>query len=176
MPSYVFRADGFASAETNPTLTNALESSLWELYSHREHYHAAVSTLAKIFQEAFTRPSYGMEDFLDHTYGTVRLLASCRDCMLLVRRSCPSRVLRRASHGSGGRADRMQINVLMLICVPMLTLNCLFLRPSSSPGPRWTDVGHGGEAQNPQGAGDCPRADRRSGRGRLGGAVGDWLT
>ncbi|KAI0653215.1 ribosome biogenesis protein Noc4 [Cubamyces menziesii] len=62
--------DGFDAHEANPTLTNALESSLWELYSHRQHYHAAVSTLAKIFEEAFTRPSYAMEDFLDHTYGT----------------------------------------------------------------------------------------------------------
>ncbi|KAI9056634.1 ribosome biogenesis protein Noc4 [Trametes sanguinea] len=63
--------DGFDAREANPTLTNALESSLWELYSHRQHYHAAVSTLAKIFEEAFTRPSYAMEDFLDHTYGTL---------------------------------------------------------------------------------------------------------
>ncbi|KAH9901675.1 ribosome biogenesis protein Noc4 [Cubamyces lactineus] len=63
--------DGFDAHEANPTLTNALESSLWELYSHRQHYHAAVSTLAKIFEEAFTRPSYAMEDFLDHTYGTL---------------------------------------------------------------------------------------------------------
>ncbi|KAI0637313.1 ribosome biogenesis protein Noc4 [Trametes polyzona] len=63
--------DGFNAQESNPTLTNALESSLWELYSHRRHYHSAVSTLAKIFEEAFTRPSYAMEDFLDHTYGTL---------------------------------------------------------------------------------------------------------
>ncbi|KAI0747771.1 CBF-domain-containing protein [Daedaleopsis nitida] len=63
--------DGFDAEEENPTLTNALESSLWELYSHRQHYHASVSSLAKIFEEAFTRPSYGMEDFLDHTYGTL---------------------------------------------------------------------------------------------------------
>ncbi|KAI0670714.1 CBF-domain-containing protein [Trametes maxima] len=63
--------DGFDAEEANPTLTNALESSLWELYSHRQHYHAAVSTLAKILEEAFTRPSYAMEDFLDHTYGTL---------------------------------------------------------------------------------------------------------
>ncbi|TBU28984.1 CBF-domain-containing protein [Dichomitus squalens] len=63
--------DGFMAAEPNPALTNALESSLWELYSHRQHYHASVSTLAKIFEEAFTRPSYAMEDFLDHTYGTL---------------------------------------------------------------------------------------------------------
>ncbi|KAI0648198.1 ribosome biogenesis protein Noc4 [Trametes meyenii] len=63
--------DGFDEHERNPTQTNALESSLWELYSHRQHYHGAVSTLGKIFEEAFTRPSYGMEDFLDHTYGTL---------------------------------------------------------------------------------------------------------
>ncbi|KAI8998951.1 ribosome biogenesis protein Noc4 [Trametes punicea] len=63
--------DGFDAQEANPTLTNALESSLWELYSHRQHYHAAVSTLVKIFEEAFTRQSYAMEDFLDHTYGTL---------------------------------------------------------------------------------------------------------
>ena len=53
-------------------LTNALESSLWELVSHRNHYHPSVSTLAKIFQEAFRKPNYALEDFLDHTYGTVR--------------------------------------------------------------------------------------------------------
>ena len=55
--------------------TNALDSSLWELVSHMNHYHPSVSTLAKIFQEAFRKPSYALEDFLDHTYGTVR----CRD-------------------------------------------------------------------------------------------------
>ncbi|RPD65784.1 CBF-domain-containing protein [Lentinus tigrinus ALCF2SS1-7] len=63
--------DGFDASEGNPNLTNALESSLWELYTHRQHYHASVSTLARIFEEAFTRPSYAMEDFLDHTYGTL---------------------------------------------------------------------------------------------------------
>lgn len=30
-----------------------------------------MSTLAKIFGEAFTKPNYPLEDFLDHTYGTV---------------------------------------------------------------------------------------------------------
>lgn len=73
IPLGLLMSDGFLGAEPNPTLTNALESSLWELYSHRQHYHASVSTLAKVFQEAFTRPSYAMEDFLDHTYSTVRL-------------------------------------------------------------------------------------------------------
>lgn len=57
-------------------LTNALDSSLWELVSHRSHYHPSVSTLAKIFQEAFRKPNYALEDFLDHTYGTVRTVQS----------------------------------------------------------------------------------------------------
>jgi U3 small nucleolar RNA-associated protein 19 len=58
-------------------LTNALDSSLWELVSHVNHYHPSVSTLAKIFQEAFRKPSYALEDFLDHTYGTVRYSGLC---------------------------------------------------------------------------------------------------
>jgi len=52
-------------------LTNALNSSLWELTSHVNHYHPSVATLAKIFQEAFRKPNYALEDFLDHTYGTL---------------------------------------------------------------------------------------------------------
>ena len=69
----LFGIDPFLADEPNPNLTNALDSSLWELYSHKSHYHAGVSTLARIFEEAFTKPSYPMEDFLDHTYATVRL-------------------------------------------------------------------------------------------------------
>ncbi|KAF8222502.1 CBF-domain-containing protein [Tricholoma matsutake] len=57
--------------EPNPLLAQAHLSSLWELNSHRAHYHSSVSTLAKIFSDAFTKPSYAMEDFLDHTYGTL---------------------------------------------------------------------------------------------------------
>ncbi|KAL1742577.1 CBF/Mak21 family-domain-containing protein [Schizophyllum fasciatum] len=63
--------DPFLAEEFDPQQTNALASSLWELSTHRQHYHAGVSTLAKIFSEAFTKPSYAMEDFLDHTYGTL---------------------------------------------------------------------------------------------------------
>jgi U3 small nucleolar RNA-associated protein 19 len=29
--------------------------------------------MAKIFSEVFTKPQFGMEDFLDHGYGTVRI-------------------------------------------------------------------------------------------------------
>jgi len=63
--------DPFDPEETDPMLTNALDSSLWELVSHTNHYHPSVSTLAKIFQEAFRKPNYALEDFLDHTYGTL---------------------------------------------------------------------------------------------------------
>ncbi|KAF8868202.1 CBF/Mak21 family-domain-containing protein [Infundibulicybe gibba] len=63
--------DPFLASEPNPLLTNALSSSLWELTTHRLHYHSGVSTLVKIFSEAFTKPGYAMEDFLDHTYTTL---------------------------------------------------------------------------------------------------------
>lgn len=63
--------DPFLTDETDPINTRALESSLWELLSHRSHYHATVSTLCKIFTEPFTKPSYPLEDFLDHTYATL---------------------------------------------------------------------------------------------------------
>jgi len=63
--------DPFKPAEQDPNLTLAIESSLWELHSHQLHYHSSVSTLAKIFGDAFTKPGYSMEDFLDHTYATL---------------------------------------------------------------------------------------------------------
>ncbi|KAL0959525.1 hypothetical protein HGRIS_011238 [Hohenbuehelia grisea] len=63
--------DPYSPTEPNPLLTRALDSSLWELVTHKEHYHSSVATLAKIFGEAFTKPGYAMEDFLDHTYATL---------------------------------------------------------------------------------------------------------
>ncbi|KAG1814914.1 CBF/Mak21 family-domain-containing protein [Suillus variegatus] len=63
--------DPFIADEPNPNSTNALDSSLWELHSHIHHYDPAVSTIVRIFSEAFTKPGYSMEDFLDHTYGTL---------------------------------------------------------------------------------------------------------
>ncbi|KAI0704327.1 ribosome biogenesis protein Noc4 [Cytidiella melzeri] len=69
--SYDAASDPFNPAEPNPTLTNALNSSLWELVTQKNHYHSAVSTLARIFEEAFTKPNYALEDFLDHTYSTM---------------------------------------------------------------------------------------------------------
>jgi U3 small nucleolar RNA-associated protein 19 len=57
--------------EPNPNSTHALESSLWELKTLQSHYLASVAGLAKVFNEAMTKQSYGLEDFLDHSYATV---------------------------------------------------------------------------------------------------------
>ena len=71
--------DPFLADEGDPMKTRALESSLWELLSHTSHYHAGVSTLCKVFSEAFTKPGYTLEDFLDHTYHTVSWIQNFHD-------------------------------------------------------------------------------------------------
>ncbi|KAJ7069994.1 CBF/Mak21 family-domain-containing protein [Mycena amicta] len=65
------KLDPFDATEPNPVSTHAIDSSLWELASHRAHWLAGVSTMSRILEEAFTKQSYAMEDFLDHTYGTL---------------------------------------------------------------------------------------------------------
>ncbi|BFZ62157.1 Maturation and nuclear export of 40S ribosomal subunits interacting protein [Saitoella coloradoensis] len=63
--------DPFDPEEPEPLNSRALESSLWELATLQNHYHPNVATLAKILQEQFTKPSYNLEDFLDHNYSTM---------------------------------------------------------------------------------------------------------
>ncbi|KAL0065205.1 Maturation and nuclear export of 40S ribosomal subunits interacting protein [Marasmius tenuissimus] len=63
--------DPFNPTDGNPLTTDAISSSLWEIQTHKSHYHSSVSTLAKMFSEAFTKQKYSMEDFLDHTYFTL---------------------------------------------------------------------------------------------------------
>jgi hypothetical protein len=65
--------DPFLPDEPSPLQSRAIDSSLWELQTHIHHYAPPVATLARIFSEPFTKPSYVLEDFLDHTYGTVRV-------------------------------------------------------------------------------------------------------
>jgi hypothetical protein len=67
----IHSADPFNALESDPLHTHAPDSSLWELATLRHHYSASVSGLAKIFGEVMSRQSYAMEDFLDHSYGTV---------------------------------------------------------------------------------------------------------
>ena len=60
--------DPFDMAEPDPMLSRAIESSVWELEALQAHYHPNVATLAKIISEQFTKRSYNLEDFLDHSY------------------------------------------------------------------------------------------------------------
>lgn len=63
--------DPFCMSEGDPMETFALESSLWEIQMLQSHYHPNVATIAKIISEQFTKQSYNLEDFLDHSYGSV---------------------------------------------------------------------------------------------------------
>jgi U3 small nucleolar RNA-associated protein 19 len=60
--------DPFSMDETDPMLTGALESSIWEIETLQSHYHPNVATLAKIISEQFTKLSYNLDDFLDYSY------------------------------------------------------------------------------------------------------------
>ncbi|KAF7714370.1 Uncharacterized protein PECH_001936 [Penicillium ucsense] len=60
--------DPFDPLEADPTRTNAIESSIWEIESLQSHYHPNVAAIAKIISEQFTKQAYNLEDFLDHTY------------------------------------------------------------------------------------------------------------
>ncbi|KAE8444699.1 hypothetical protein EG329_014357 [Mollisiaceae sp. DMI_Dod_QoI] len=63
--------DPFDMDEEDPMETNAIESSLWEIVMLQSHYHPNVATLAKIISEQFTKNAYNLEDFLDHSYGSM---------------------------------------------------------------------------------------------------------
>jgi len=68
--------DPFVAEESDPMETKAIDSSLWELVHLQSHYHPNVATIAKIVSEQFTKQSYNMEDFLDHSYATVSVMLS----------------------------------------------------------------------------------------------------
>jgi U3 small nucleolar RNA-associated protein 19 len=63
--------DPFLADEPDPMMTNAIDSSLWEIVMLQSHYHPNVATLANIISEQFTKQAYNLEDFLDHSYGSV---------------------------------------------------------------------------------------------------------
>jgi U3 small nucleolar RNA-associated protein 19 len=63
--------DPFLMEEADPMETHAIESSLWEIVMLQSHYHPNVASMAKIISEQFTKQAYNLEDFLDHSYGSV---------------------------------------------------------------------------------------------------------
>ncbi|PLW55110.1 hypothetical protein PCANC_05280 [Puccinia coronata f. sp. avenae] len=64
-------SDPFKPDEPDPLKTDAIFSSAWEFVGLRSHYLASIATLFKVFQEAFDKPKYDLEDFLDHTYSSL---------------------------------------------------------------------------------------------------------
>ncbi|KAL2757416.1 hypothetical protein ACRALDRAFT_1068012 [Sodiomyces alcalophilus JCM 7366] len=63
--------DPFLPDEADPMETQAIDSCLWELVQLQQHYHPNVATIAKIVSEQFTKQSYNIEDFLDHSYSSL---------------------------------------------------------------------------------------------------------
>ena len=63
--------DPFLPDEEDPMETHAIDSCVWEIVQLQSHYHPNVATIAKIISEQFTKQSYGLEDFLDHSYSSV---------------------------------------------------------------------------------------------------------
>ncbi|RDA94103.1 hypothetical protein CP533_6597 [Ophiocordyceps camponoti-saundersi (nom. inval.)] len=63
--------DPFLPDEANPMETQAINSCLWELVQLQSHYQPNVATICKIISEQFTKQSYNIEDFLDHSYSSL---------------------------------------------------------------------------------------------------------
>ena len=63
--------DPFDADEPDPQLTNAIDSSLWELETLQSHYHPNVASIARIIGQQFTKQQYNLEDFLDHSYSSM---------------------------------------------------------------------------------------------------------
>ncbi|KAJ4290137.1 Maturation and nuclear export of 40S ribosomal subunits interacting protein [Collariella sp. IMI 366227] len=63
--------DPFLPDEKDPMETHAIDSCLWEIVQLQSHYHPNVATIAKIISEQFTKQAYSLEDFLDHSYGSL---------------------------------------------------------------------------------------------------------
>ncbi|EON97753.1 putative nucleolar complex protein 4 protein [Phaeoacremonium minimum UCRPA7] len=63
--------DPFLPNEEDPMETHAIDSCLWEIVQLQSHYHPNVATITKIMSEQFTKQIYNLEDFLDHSYGSL---------------------------------------------------------------------------------------------------------
>lgn len=60
--------DPFDINEKDPEMSDAINSSLWEIDTLMSHYHPNVASLAKIFKQPFRKLNYNIEDFLDWNY------------------------------------------------------------------------------------------------------------
>jgi U3 small nucleolar RNA-associated protein 19 len=60
--------DPFDPEEADPTITSAIDSSLWEIETLQSHYHPNVAAICRIICEQFTKQAYNLEDFFGYTY------------------------------------------------------------------------------------------------------------
>lgn len=60
--------DPFLSSEKDPIKSNALQSSLWELATMKDHYNADVAVRAKIFEERLRHQFVPLDDVMDISY------------------------------------------------------------------------------------------------------------
>ncbi|KAJ3182141.1 hypothetical protein HDU85_003183 [Gaertneriomyces sp. JEL0708] len=65
-------SDPYDMTQSDLSKCRAMESSLWEIMTLKNHYHHTISGLARVFEEPIAKqPIYDLEDFLDHSYGTL---------------------------------------------------------------------------------------------------------
>ncbi|RHY05635.1 hypothetical protein DYB25_010078, partial [Aphanomyces astaci] len=63
--------DPFDNDTNDPLVCHALKSSLWELFSLKQHYHAGVATKAKIFEEKLRSQMIDLADDVDISYASL---------------------------------------------------------------------------------------------------------
>ncbi|TVY45139.1 Uncharacterized protein LSUB1_G000726 [Lachnellula subtilissima] len=96
-------ADPFLMEEEDPMKTHAIDSCLWEIVMLQSHYHPNVATLAKIISEQFTKYAYNLEDFLDHTYGSMLEDELSKDVkkVPVVEYEIPKKIFSKQEEGAG---------------------------------------------------------------------------
>ncbi|KAI5792104.1 CBF/Mak21 family-domain-containing protein [Pyronema domesticum] len=89
--------DPFDPEEEDPLQTGAIESCVWEIETLMGHWHPNVATLARVIKEQFTKDRYLLEDFLDHSYGSMLESEINRDLKKdpVVETDIPKRVMTR---------------------------------------------------------------------------------
>ena len=68
-----YQHDPYMNEEKDPSLSRAIDSSLWELLTLKKHYCPQVAKMAKIFEKPFTRPEFLIQDFLKNSYASVSM-------------------------------------------------------------------------------------------------------
>ncbi|ROV88385.1 hypothetical protein VMCG_10525 [Cytospora schulzeri] len=95
--------DPFNPDEEDPMETGAIDSCIWEIVQLQSHYHPNVATITKIVSEQFTKQIYNMEDFLDHSYGSLLEAEMTKNVKKapVVEFQIPKRILLPQDTGSG---------------------------------------------------------------------------